>query len=109
MATMRKRAPGASHERRLADNPRSAMSKLFVVLTTKTHPYDPAKPLEEQFEWDGHAAFMDELAASEFVALGGPFDDSPEALLIVRANDIDEVTARLAPDPWQKNGMLRVS
>jgi uncharacterized protein YciI len=65
--------------------------------------------MEAQVDWDGHAAFMDALADSGAVVLGGPFDGTPDALLIMRADSAEEIRARLAPDPWQRNGMLKVA
>ena len=39
--------------------------------------------------------------------LGGPLEGTPDVLLIVRARSEAQVEARLAPDIWMVNGLLR--
>ena len=56
--------------------------------------------MEEQNGWSAHAAFMDALHAEGFVALVGPLEGSADALLIARANNAEQVRARLSDDPW---------
>jgi uncharacterized protein YciI len=56
--------------------------------------------MEEQPGWAEHAAFMDELARSGFVVIGGPLGDGPHVLLIVEAASSEEIRTRLAADPW---------
>lgn len=74
---------------------------MFFVVLRRTGPeWDPARPLEEQSGWDGHAAFMDALADEGFVALGGPLADEVRVVLVVEARDESAVRARLAQDPW---------
>jgi hypothetical protein len=51
---------------------------------------------------------MNALHRDGFVLLGGPLDGTPDVLLIVRAGDADEITARLADDVWTRNGLLRI-
>lgn len=82
------------------------MSRLFVVIHTRGPAWNDAAPLEDQTAWDAHAAFMDSLVEQGFIALGGPLDETRDALLVVRASSEAEVRERLAPDPWKKNGML---
>jgi uncharacterized protein YciI len=62
--------------------------------------------MREQEGWDEHARFMDELAASGFILLGGPLEGGRETLHIVSAPSEDAVRARFAEDPWAANGML---
>lgn len=83
------------------------MSRLFAVRRAYGAPYDPAKPLEAQLEWDAHAAFMDAAAAAGVVALAGPLEGGVEALIIVRAESAEAVQRWLADDPWTKSGVLR--
>ena len=51
-----------------------------------------------------HAAFMNALAASGFILLAGPLAGTEHGrvrvLLIVNADDEDEIHRRLAEDPW---------
>lgn len=79
---------------------------MFAVIRKRGSGWKASLPLEAQQEWDGHAAFMDALAAEGFVVLAGPLDSTSEALIIVRANSAEEVDRRLANDPWTRSGML---
>lgn len=57
--------------------------------------------MREQNGWPEHARFMNELAASGFIVLGGPLGDEERSfLLICEAEDEDAVRSRLAADPW---------
>jgi uncharacterized protein YciI len=80
---------------------------LFAVINTRGPNWDDSKPMEGQVDWRGHADFMNGLAAEGFVLLGGPFKGTRDVLLIVRAEDRQEVEARLAPDCWVVKGLLR--
>jgi hypothetical protein len=51
---------------------------------------------------------MNALHDEGFVALGGPLEASMDVLLIVRARNAELVAARLADDPWSRNGLLMV-
>ncbi|MBY0319209.1 MAG: hypothetical protein K2X72_10830 [Reyranella sp.] len=79
---------------------------LFAVINTRGPNWDDSKPMEGQVHWRGHADFMNGLAAEGFVLLGGPFKGTSDVLLIVRAEDRQEVEARLAPDCWVVKGLL---
>jgi uncharacterized protein YciI len=50
---------------------------------------------------------MDELADEGFVAYGGPAGRDNEVVLVVDAGDEATVRARLALDPWTRDGLLR--
>jgi catechol 2,3-dioxygenase-like lactoylglutathione lyase family enzyme len=79
---------------------------VFAVLRSRGSAWDDAQPLEGQREWDAHAAFMDALFEQGFAALVGPLVGTRDALLIVRAPNVEEVHRRLAADPWTTNGLL---
>ena len=65
--------------------------------------------MREQDGWDEHARFMDELAASGFVILGGPLGDGDKTFLLVcEAEDEAAIHARLADDPWARSGFLEI-
>ncbi len=83
--------------------------RLFAVIRTRGHAFDAARRLEEQPEWDAHAAFMNGLQSEGFVALGGPLEGTPDVLLIVRAGSPDEIVQRLRDDPWTGRDLLRIS
>jgi uncharacterized protein YciI len=62
--------------------------------------------MRSQDEWDEHAAFMDGLAASGFILLGGLLGDEGDAMHAVNASDEDEVRSKFGLDPWSKSGHL---
>jgi uncharacterized protein YciI len=70
--------------------------------------WDPTRPRRGQRDWDAHAAFMDRLVAEGFVLLGGPLGDGGRVLLAVEAADEAAVRDRLAADPWEPLGILRL-
>ena len=83
--------------------------KLLAVVRSRGGAWRHSVALELQPDWDAHAAFMDRLHAEGFIVLGGPLEGTDEVLLIIRANDRDEIVERLAADPWSKAGLLRIS
>jgi uncharacterized protein YciI len=85
------------------------MRQTFVVIRTRGPAWQDGRPLEGQADWAGHASFMNALAKEGFVVLGGPLDGTADVLLVVRATTVEETRARLAEDPWTRNGLLRIS
>jgi len=79
---------------------------VFVLTRINGPNYDQSLPRREQAGWREHASFMDGLLAEGFVLLGGPLADGQQVLLVVEAADEQEVTARLAADPWEPAGIL---
>ena len=84
------------------------MTRLFAVTRTRGPAWEAERPMEEQDEWREHAVFMNALHRDGFIVLGGPLDGTPDVLLIARANDEDEIRARLSDDAWTRNGLLRI-
>jgi uncharacterized protein YciI len=82
---------------------------LYAVINQRGDNFKRGLPLEQQLEWETHAAFMDALVDDGFVVLGGPLEGSDEVLLIVRASSPDEIRDRLQHDPWHQNGLLHIS
>jgi uncharacterized protein YciI len=74
----------------------------FVVLRRTGPQWDPSRRLEEQSDWDAHAAFMDGLVEEGFVVLGGPLADEERVVLAVEAESEEAVRATLARDPWHE-------
>jgi uncharacterized protein YciI len=52
---------------------------------------------------------MNALYAEGFALLVGPVEGMHKALLIVQAEDGEEVQSRLAADPWTRNGLLQTT
>jgi hypothetical protein len=79
----------------------------FLVLLLRSGPaWDAAKPMEEQSDWDAHAAFMDELVERRFVVLGGPMADEFRVVLAVEAESDATVRTELARDPWHETHLV---
>ncbi len=76
------------------------MKALFAVTRTRGPAWKADKSMEQQASWRPHADFMSSLQDEGFVVLGGPLNGTTEVLLIVRANTAEEITRRLAEDPW---------
>ena len=83
--------------------------KLFAVIRTQGAAWQQSAPLESQRDWDAHKSFMNDLQREGFILLGGPLEETPDVLLIVRANTPDEIIERLAADPWTSQDLLRIS
>jgi uncharacterized protein YciI len=81
----------------------------YAVTREQGPTWDVSRGLREQKCWDQHAGFMDALVDEGFVILGGPLGDGTKTLLIVAAENEDEIVARLADDPWTPMGMLRIA
>jgi uncharacterized protein YciI len=82
------------------------MERIFAVVRSRGPAYDDSKPLEGQTGWAAHAKFIDALYDEGVAALVGPLEGTRDALLILRASSISEVSERLASDPWTLNGLL---
>lgn len=80
----------------------------FVVTRAPGPNWDPARPTREQDDWDGHAAFMDALAAERLVAFGGPAGRENKVVLVFDAADAATVQARLELDRWTSADLLRI-
>ena len=44
-----------------------------------------------------------------FVLLGGPLEGTPNVLLIVHAEEAEDIRSRLAADCWARNDLLRTA
>ena len=84
------------------------MKNTFIAISSAGPNRDPSKGTREQPFWDQHAAFIDQLVAEGFVLMGGPLVDEGGAVLIVNAEDENEVRAKLKSDPWFETGILRL-
>jgi len=82
--------------------------KVYAVVRSRDSAWQRSLPLEKQANWSAHAAFMNGLASEGFVLLGGPLEGTSDVLLIMRANDPEEIATRLDADPWTAQGLLRI-
>ena len=84
------------------------MKNTFVTISSAGPNRDSSKGTREQPLWDEHAAFIDQLVDEGFVLMGGPLVDEDGAMLIVNADDENEVREKLKNDPWMKHGVLKL-
>src|SRR3954468_2424874 len=75
------------------------MAMFLVVLRQSGPEFDRSRPLEEQSDWDAHAAFMDGLVDAGFLVLGGPLGDEERVVHAVDAESQHAVRATLARVP----------
>jgi uncharacterized protein YciI len=84
------------------------MKNTFLAISSAGPNRDPSKSTREQPLWDEHAAFIDQLVADGCILMGGPLVDEGGALLIVNAEDENEVREKLKNDPWFTRGVLKL-
>jgi uncharacterized protein YciI len=84
------------------------MKNLFLAISSAGLNRDFSKDTREQSFWDEHAKFIDQLVDDGFILMGGPLVDEGGSLLIVNAEDENEVREKLKNDPWAKHGILKL-
>jgi uncharacterized protein YciI len=85
----------------------AGMSMTFVVMSVAGPERDLTKGTREQPGWDEHAQFIDGIIDG-FIMMGGPFEDEGGAMLVVHAENEDEVREKLTSDPWYTHGILQL-
>jgi uncharacterized protein YciI len=86
------------------------MRTVFLVTREPGRHWQAKLPLRQQFNWLGHAAFMEALFASGHLLFGGPIaEESGKVVLVMAADAIDTVHGLLAQDPWSREDVLRVT
>jgi uncharacterized protein YciI len=76
------------------------MKNTFVIFWAPGPAWVSGKTVREQPYWDQHAAFMDSLFENGMVLLGGPFADATGSLVVVEAENEQEVADLFARDPF---------
>ena len=88
------------------------MKNTFIAISSAGPNSDPAKGTRQQPFWDLHAEFIDRLVDEGFILMGGPLVDQAGmphgALMIVKAEDENEVREKLKKDPWFTRGILKL-
>jgi hypothetical protein len=85
--------------------------ELFMVINEQGPSWVDSRPMRDQVLWTEHAAFINSLMYEGFIVLGGPVGSGHphRALLVVRSASESEVRSRLGPDPWIREGILRLA
>ena len=84
------------------------MKNTFIAISLAGPNRDQSKGTREQPFWDEHAKFIDQLVDDGFILMGGPLIDEGGSLLIVNAEDENEVREKLKNDPWFQGGILKL-
>jgi len=88
------------------------LKNTFAAISVVGPNRDPSKEVREQPFWDEHEAFIDQLVEEGFILMGGPLlnerGTAHGALLIVKAEDENEVREKLKKDPWFEKGILKL-
>ncbi|HEY3660397.1 MAG TPA: YciI family protein [Candidatus Udaeobacter sp.] len=85
-----------------------SLKNTFVTISSAGPRRDRSKGTREQPFWKEHAAFIDQLVTEGFVLMGGPLVEEGGAMLIVNADNENEVRKKLKNDPWMKHGVLKL-
>ncbi len=85
------------------------VDRFFAIIRSQGPGWDRGRGAEEQDDWSAHADFMNALTRDGFIVLGGALKDTPNVLLIVRAQSEKEIRARLAQDVWAAKNILTIS
>jgi uncharacterized protein YciI len=84
------------------------MKNVFLAISSAGSSRDFSKGTREQPFWDEHAKFIDQLVDEGFILMGGPLEDEGGSLLILNAQDENEVREKLKNDPWITHGILKL-
>lgn len=83
--------------------------RFFAAFVQRTAMWDPALTPQQQQGFPDHAKFVAELEATGFIAMAGLMSPSNEVLFVFRADSEAEVRQRMARDPWQQAGYVRLA
>jgi uncharacterized protein YciI len=79
----------------------------FLALLRRSGPeWDRSRPMEEQSDWDAHAAFMDQLVDDGLILLGGPLSDEERVVHVFEADSDEAIRETLARDPWSGSHLV---
>ena len=84
----------------------NGMKNTFIILWGPGPAWVAGKTVREQPYWGEHADFMDRLFENGTVVLGGPFADASGSLVVVEAENEQEVADLIAQDPFVVQGIF---
>lgn len=79
------------------------MATFLVILSRSGRQWDASLPMEDQWQWNQHASFMDGLVDAGFLVLGGPLADEIHVAHVIEAESEETVREMLARDPWYES------
>jgi uncharacterized protein YciI len=85
------------------------MTTLFAAFLRPGSLWNPEKPVREQAFWDEHACYMDGIFATGVIVLGGPFADRTGSLVIVAADNAEQVREMYRRDPWTEHDVMVIA
>ena len=85
------------------------MSRLYAITRTRGGAWKQGVPADRQYDYRGHIAYIEKLHAEGFIVAAGGLDGTGDALLIVRADDEQEIKVKLEWDSWTANDLLRTT
>jgi uncharacterized protein len=85
------------------------MKNTFMILWAPGPAWVSGKTVRQQPFWAEHATFMDRLFENGMVVLGGPFADASGSLVIVEAENEQEVADLIASDPFVVHDIFALS
>lgn len=85
------------------------MKNTFMILWAPGPAWVSGKTVRQQPFWAKHAIFMDQLFENGTVVLGGPFADASGSLVIVEAENEQEVADLVARDPFVVHDIFALS
>lgn len=80
----------------------------FLCALVHGPAWDDSRGIREQDGWDAHAAFMDRLVDDGVIIVGGPVGRGTHTVHLLSGPDAATLRARLAEDPWARDGHLAV-
>lgn len=83
------------------------MTMFLVVLSRSGPQWDTSMPMDDQWQWNQHALFMEGLVDDGFLVLGGPLADEIHVAHVIEAESEEKVRETLARDPWYES-LLRI-
>ncbi len=82
------------------------MTTLYAAFLRPGSLWDPGKSAREQAFWDDHARYMDAIFDTGVIVLGGPFADRTGSLVIVAADNAEQVREMYRRDPWSEQDVM---
>lgn len=85
------------------------MTTFYAAFLQPGSLWDKNKTTREQPFWDEHADYMDSLFDTGVIILAGPYADRTGSMVIVKAEDANQVREMFRNDPWTTKDVLKVA